>query len=1170
GYYKSGTTQTGTAGVASVTTTCSACTAASNGSHSTVTLTTNSSNQCVYTGTCATGYSTSGGTNTGTTCSGNGCSCSAKCNAITLSKGTNGGTAGTITVYALSDDTKLYTNNACTTAATSSTVTAGSKTNATFGGYYNTTAASGGTQCVTTGGTSLASGCTVKAAATYNAQYDCTTNYRGSGTRIAGTCTGNGYTITYAAGTGGSGANQTQSVTYGSSFTTKASNTFTKANATFAGWSPSSGSYTSANTSYTYSTAGNVTLTATWNCNAGYTLNSSTNACDACAKGTYKTSAGNGACTAASGRTQYTDTTAATSVKTVSSGYYTTGCNSSNNNCTGQTQCTGTTYCESGVQKDCPNATTYKRTTFPANYYNPVLKSTAVQSANGRSAITQCTALSWYNPGDRAGLYEYVTYNSSTSKYDTTTAWQYMSVKAGYYLTSKGSCGAYAYYTEVKECPAGSYCPGKSEVSCNASNQATVHTTNFGLETCPANYASSAAGAKAATSCYLTTSSTKFVATANAAQTPCTAGGYCPGSVTVYYGSTGGRTACAAGKYNASTGSSAASACVACAIGSYSGAGASSCTACQSGKTTSATGQSSCNANCSNAANVGAWKTATWAANSVTNLCTIDSSSSSACTAAVKGTGAASATYTVTNNTCVYSGTCSAKYYKPVASGATVSCTGCPTAYPNSTAGNTYTSDASCYLTLTAGQQVASAGAGASACSKGYYCTSTGNIFKGTGTTTYTGTACQNGSYQDETGKTVCKPCAAGKTNTGTGNTAACTAACTAITGLSTWATTSWSNGTVSNLCTLGTCSANYYKNGTACSTCSAGTSSKYTLSAAGSTSVGQCYLTLTAGKQVASAGAGVSNCAAGKYCTSTSNIYYNSTGGTTTYTGTNCAAGHYSTGGASACTACQNGSYQDGTGASSCKPCAAGKTNTGTGNTAACTAACTAITGLSTWATTSWSNGTVSNLCTLGTCSANYYKNGTACSTCSAGTSSKYTLSAAGSTSVGQCYLTLTAGKQVASAGAGVSNCAAGKYCTSTSNIYYNSTGGTTTYTGTNCAAGHYSTGGASACTACQNGSYQDGTGASSCKPCAAGKTNTGTGNTAACTAACTAITGLSTWATTSWSNGTVSNLCTVSTCAANYYKSGNTCPTCSSGTNSKYTLSAAGTTSVNSCYLT
>ena len=68
-----------------------------------------------------------------------------------------------------------------------------------------------------------------------------------------------------------------------------------------------------------------------------------------------------GSCSACTGRTKYSPA-GASSCKTVSSGYYTTGCNTSGNNCTGQTQCTGATYCTSGVKNNCPSGYTANTT----------------------------------------------------------------------------------------------------------------------------------------------------------------------------------------------------------------------------------------------------------------------------------------------------------------------------------------------------------------------------------------------------------------------------------------------------------------------------------------------------------------------------------------------------------------------------------------------------------------------------------------------------------------------------------------------------------------------------------------------------------------------------------------------------------------------------------------
>ena len=81
--------------------------------------------------------------------------------------------------------------------------------------------------------------------------------------------TANTQTITYAAGTGGSGTGPTTpvSVSYGSTFTTPA-NTYTRAGYSFAGWSDGTNVFLGGVTYPTSgSVSGNVTLTATWTAN---------------------------------------------------------------------------------------------------------------------------------------------------------------------------------------------------------------------------------------------------------------------------------------------------------------------------------------------------------------------------------------------------------------------------------------------------------------------------------------------------------------------------------------------------------------------------------------------------------------------------------------------------------------------------------------------------------------------------------------------------------------------------------------------------------------------------------------------------------------------------------------------------------------------------------------
>jgi hypothetical protein len=163
--------------------------------------------------------------------------------------------------------------------------------------------------------------------------------------------------------------------------------------------------------------------------------------------------------------------------------------------------------------------------------------------------------------GPRGSLYAYATYNTTTEKYDTTKSYNWNSVTAGYYLTDKASsastCTAnYRYYHSNLPCPEGSYCPGAAAVSCSSANPLN-YTATLGLNNCETDttyYASSAEGADKIGKCYLTTTATKYVASAGEGEVSCAAGGYCPGGTVVYYNTdggsaTGGRTTCPAHSY---------------------------------------------------------------------------------------------------------------------------------------------------------------------------------------------------------------------------------------------------------------------------------------------------------------------------------------------------------------------------------------------------------------------------------------------------------------------------------------------------------------------------------------------------------------------------------------------------------------------------------------------
>gem|GEM_PF-1904010 len=288
--------------------------------------------------------------------------------------------------------------------------------------------------------------------------------------------------------------------------------------------------------------------------NAGYYVNGT--ACSACTGATYYGGGTATSCTACP--SIYTSNTDAAKSKIeqcqvkTTGGYYIKTAKDEK-----QTQCEANHYCPSATvaygdtnsQNACPTAADHKRATIPAEYYASSIAGTSLSTSAGRAAVTQCQVLNTYN-GTRGSLYDYLTYNATTQKYDVQGSVLWFKANPGYYLTTATGCGTYAYYGKAVECDKNAYCPGKDKVECNSSNQATVQVEKFGLELCSAlgngKYATSDGGAAAnsTAACYLTTTGQNFVAAAGAAESACTAGGWCPGNVKVAYGSTGGRNTC--------------------------------------------------------------------------------------------------------------------------------------------------------------------------------------------------------------------------------------------------------------------------------------------------------------------------------------------------------------------------------------------------------------------------------------------------------------------------------------------------------------------------------------------------------------------------------------------------------------------------------------------------
>ncbi len=144
--------------------------------------------------------------------------------------------------------------------------------------------------------------------------------------------------------------------------------------------------------------------------------------------------------------------------------------------------------------------------------------------------------------------------------------------------------------------------------------------------------------------------------------------------------------------------------------------------------------------------------------------------------------------------------------------------------------------------------------------------------------------------------------------------------------------------------CAIQQCATGEYqdaKGQSSCKICSTKTSGKYTSSAVGSDAISDCYLTLSNGKYVPTAGGGAQDCPAGYYCSKSGTTVYHSTPNTPTTVATSgqCAVGKYSGTGQTSCSNCGAGKKTgvSGTGATTCSDCDAGTYSGGTAN-ATCT----------------------------------------------------------------------------------------------------------------------------------------------------------------------------------------------------------------------------------------
>ncbi|MBR2393057.1 MAG: hypothetical protein IKB05_01030, partial [Alphaproteobacteria bacterium] len=830
--------------------------------------------------------------------------------------------------------------------------------------------------------------------------------------------------------------------------------------------------------------------------------------------------------------------------------------------CEYQYYCPATTlyYPNVGNRLECPAYTDrlIAVADYPESYYDATFRSAYnITWGTKKSAITQCrVSYSFYN--SRGNFVDTLNYNTDTGKYDTSTGTTlyYSSVNPGYYLKTKYSetyCNVSEgstnrmYYREALPCPENSYCAGYATLPLCTSGD---YNDTLGVTACSTlgngyDYSAGGTSATSSAACYLTTTSGKFVKTANAAQETCTCGGYCPGSVKVNYGSTGGKTDCAAGKYNSSTGSSAASACVATPVGQYTDkAGMCHGVNCSGFTYQNETGKTSCKA-CPDISN----SAATYAIarkDTAGDRCFImaiygdknnafdsdlmqayvdgaEFEYNSAYKPSASGLFQANIYYdpdTPSKNQYVgVAGRANGGYYTPFDSyestfstlealvsgiqtpvgqgywspeGTTIdretdiNATGllryeCPTGYDDGSA--TASAENQCAISTSAGKFVKTANSGEETCTCGGYCPGSVKVNYGS---TGGKTNCTAGTYNDGTGSSVSSACK----------------------------TTSAGYYALAGSCSQTQVNANCWGGAGSKVACPNSCTSPYSTSAKGSDDANDCYLTTTTKNYVKTAGAGQTTCAAGTYCPGGSVIYKGGTvsGRNTTGGSTTCPAGSFCAAGVSAGTECVLGSYSA-AGASACTACQGGKTTSSTGQTS-CNATCSNASGVHTWATSSWSANTVSNLCTASKCNANTYYTATTgtnykntCTTCgsysttSAGNTSTTCACNAGYTTDGKvgggttttsaaCKLisdiACLTGQYLPAKATSCSTCDAGHYCPASAKTYSYST----------------STQGLTPCAA---GTYQPDTGKTSCVDASAGYYVSGTGKTSqtACTGA-------------------------------------------------------------------
>ncbi|MDE6571048.1 MAG: hypothetical protein K2L95_02405, partial [Alphaproteobacteria bacterium] len=499
------------------------------------------------------------------------------------------------------------------------------------------------------------------------------------------------------------------------------------------------GSCTSCPSGYTANTASNKTAASQCQISVAagkYIATANTTTQSTCAAGTARAAhtvnyGSTSSCTACSGRTQYS-AAGAGACSTVSSGYYTTGCNTSNNNCTGQSQCTGTTYCASGVSNNCPSGYTANTTagkTAASQCQISVAAGKYIATANTATA-TNCAANTYrvahtVNYGSTSSCTACPTGYVVGAGSGTAESSCYISVAAGQYLgtakgTTKTSCAAgtykaahnvnYGSTSSCAVCGANTY-SNAGAGSCTACNTANKY----------ANSGTAAANHAGVASCVVSCAAGTYVASANAACTS-VGTGYYRAAHTVAQGSTSTRTQCPSG-YQAGAATGAESGCTAsCAAGQYVATAKAACTSVGTGYYRAAHtvtyGNTSTRTQCPSGYQAGAATGAqsgcqmSVAAGKYAG--TANSATQTSCAA-----GTYKAAHTVNYGSTSSCSACTGATYSAAGAG---SCTSCPSGYTANTANNK-TAASQCQISVAAGKYIATANSATlTTCEAGYAC----------------------------------------------------------------------------------------------------------------------------------------------------------------------------------------------------------------------------------------------------------------------------------------------------------------------------------------------------------------------------------------------------------------------------------------------------------------